>query len=60
MDTDKCTRKAVTTIQLSPTATPGYVHAAKLTEASARRTSELLTLNHSLFHTRWKASFHSA
>ncbi|PPJ51019.1 hypothetical protein CBER1_07835 [Cercospora berteroae] len=39
--------------------TPGYTYAEGLTEGSARLTSELLTLNHDLFHTRWNADFHN-
>ncbi|KAI0199064.1 hypothetical protein F4808DRAFT_471969 [Astrocystis sublimbata] len=46
-------------IQLSPWATPGYTHAVSLTQESADRTSELLTINHTLYHTRWKATFHN-
>ena len=46
-------------ILLSPSDTPGYTHAANLTYDSARRTSELLTVNHSIYHTRWNAGFHS-
>ena len=46
-------------IQLSPGATPGYTHAEGLTEESASKASELLTLNHSLYHFRFNGGFHS-
>ncbi|KAI1456592.1 hypothetical protein F4805DRAFT_431801 [Annulohypoxylon moriforme] len=52
-------RLTSTSVQLSPSGTPGYTHAKALTEESAKRTSSLLTLNHSLYHTVWKASFHN-
>ncbi|OCK72798.1 hypothetical protein K432DRAFT_430891 [Lepidopterella palustris CBS 459.81] len=50
---------AAKTIQLSPHATPGYIHAEGLTEESAKITSELLTINHALYHTRWKDTLHN-
>ncbi|KAL2020282.1 hypothetical protein VTK56DRAFT_8606 [Thermocarpiscus australiensis] len=52
-------RAAATTVQLSPESTPGYTYVEGLTDASAKRVSELLTTNHALFHTRWKATFHN-
>lgn len=51
--------KDIDSVELSVFATPGAVHAEGLTEASAKKTSELLTINHALYHTRWKATFHS-
>lgn len=42
-------------IKLSVTDTPGYTHAEGLTEDSASLASELLTINHNLYHTRWWA-----
>jgi hypothetical protein len=47
------------TIQLSPGSTPGYTHAANLTEESAKRASELLTVNHDLYNTRFNGGLHS-
>ncbi len=49
----------VKTIRLSPASTPGYTHAPGLTEESAKRASELLTLNHDLYHTRFNGGLHS-
>lgn len=49
-----------TRIELSPSATPGCTHANGLTGESAKKASELLTVNHTLYHTRWSAlGFHS-
>jgi hypothetical protein len=50
---------AATRIELSPSISPGHTHADNLTIESAKKASELLTLNHTLYHTRWKATFHS-
>jgi oxidoreductase AflY len=47
------------TIQLTTDGTPGYTHVADLTEESAKKASELLTINHNLYHTRFNAGFHS-
>lgn len=49
----------VKTIRLSPTTSPGYTHAPGLTEESAKRASDLLTLNHDLYHTRFNGGLHS-
>jgi hypothetical protein len=46
-------------IVLLPDKTPGWTHADKLTLESAKLASELLTINHSFYHTRWNAGFHS-
>ena len=51
---------ATTTIQLTTHGTKGYTHAEGLTEESAKKVSELLTINHTLYHTRFNAGFHSA
>ncbi|RDW58255.1 oxidoreductase AflY [Coleophoma cylindrospora] len=51
---------ALNGIQLSPDNSPGYIHAGGLTEESASKTSELLTINHTAYHTRWKQTFHRA
>ncbi|KAI0437218.1 hypothetical protein F4803DRAFT_566241 [Xylaria telfairii] len=48
-----------TTIQLSAKATPGYDHVDGLSDRSAEKVSELLSANHALYHTRWKATFHN-
>ncbi|KFA49996.1 hypothetical protein S40293_05970 [Stachybotrys chartarum IBT 40293] len=40
-------------------ATPGLTHVGGLKEGSAKKASEFLIINHLLFHTRWKATFHS-
>ncbi|KAK4240294.1 hypothetical protein C8A03DRAFT_31597 [Achaetomium macrosporum] len=47
------------TVQLSPSATPGYTHAGPQTEESAKKASELLTANHALYHARWSHTFHN-
>ncbi|RAL16799.1 questin oxidase family protein [Aspergillus homomorphus CBS 101889] len=47
------------TIVLTPETTPGHVHAPNLTSESATLTSQLLTLNHKLYHTRWQDTFHN-
>ncbi|KAK4235626.1 hypothetical protein C8A03DRAFT_17655 [Achaetomium macrosporum] len=52
-------RALTTTVQLSADTTPGYTHVDGLTETSAKKVSDLLTANHALFHTRWKATFHN-
>ncbi|GAB1312818.1 Oxidoreductase AflY [Madurella fahalii] len=49
----------VKTIQLFPSSTPGYTHAPGLTEESAKRASELLTINHDLYHTRFNGGLHN-
>ncbi|KAL2191201.1 hypothetical protein L209DRAFT_40626 [Thermothelomyces heterothallicus CBS 203.75] len=49
----------VKTIRLSPTSTPGFTHAPALTEESAKKTSELLTKNHDLYHTRFNGGLHN-
>ncbi|KAF2800324.1 hypothetical protein K505DRAFT_370324 [Melanomma pulvis-pyrius CBS 109.77] len=50
----------VTHVELSPSSTPGYTHANGLTGESAKKASELLTVNHALYHTRWSAlGFHN-
>jgi hypothetical protein len=51
---------ATTTIQLTIDGAKGYTHAAGLTEESAKKVSELLTINHTLYHTRFNAGFHSS
>ncbi|CAK3875106.1 Hypothetical predicted protein [Lecanosticta acicola] len=56
---DNYPRTAANTVELSPDRTPGYAHAEGLTEASARKTSELLTVNHDLYHNRWNAGLHN-
>ncbi|KAF1952597.1 hypothetical protein CC80DRAFT_596415 [Byssothecium circinans] len=48
-----------TLVQLSTATTPGHTHVGNLTEASAKKASELLTVNHSSYHTRWKGTFHN-
>lgn len=50
---------ATTSVQLSIDATPGFTHVGGLKEGSAKKASEFLITNHNLFHTRWKATFHS-
>lgn len=50
---------AATAVHLSPKTTPGYTHVGGLTDESAKKTSELLTVNHKLYHTRWNLTFHS-
>ncbi|KAK0610577.1 hypothetical protein B0T17DRAFT_500544 [Bombardia bombarda] len=47
------------TVYLSPETTPGFVHVDGLTQDSADKASELLTLNHELYHTRWNGIFHN-
>lgn len=59
MKADYSPTTALKTVQLSPGENPGYTHAKCLTDVSANRTSELLTINHTLYHTRWKQTFHS-
>jgi hypothetical protein len=44
---------------LTPSSTPGFTHAENLSVESANLTSELLTINHDRYHTRWKATLHS-
>ena len=45
---------------LAPSSTHGIAHADELTPESATKTSELLTLNHEKYHTRWSPlGFHS-
>ncbi|CAI7591636.1 unnamed protein product [Penicillium glandicola] len=46
-------------IQLTVNDTPGYTHAAGLTNESAVKTSELLSVNHTLYHTRFNGGFHN-
>lgn len=46
-------------IQLTVKDTPGYTHAEGLSEETAKLTSELLTINHDLYHNRWNAGFHN-
>ncbi|KAF2256105.1 hypothetical protein BU26DRAFT_573978 [Trematosphaeria pertusa] len=48
-----------THVQLSPSTTPGYTHADGLTAESAKKASDLLTINHAAYHTRWKGTFHN-
>ncbi|KAL4898268.1 hypothetical protein BDV59DRAFT_197200 [Aspergillus ambiguus] len=50
---------ATKSIQLTPSGTPGHTHAAGLTAESAKKASELLTINHNLYHTRFNAGFHN-
>ncbi|KAI7974931.1 hypothetical protein EIK77_001684 [Talaromyces pinophilus] len=50
---------ATTTIQLTTHGTKGFTHAEGLTEESAKKVSELLTINHTLYHTRFNAGFHN-
>ncbi|KAK4147652.1 uncharacterized protein C8A04DRAFT_33805 [Dichotomopilus funicola] len=50
---------AATTVHLSPRTSPGYTHVAGLTDECAKKTSELLTVNHKLYHTRWNLTFHN-
>ncbi|KUI67496.1 Oxidoreductase AflY [Cytospora mali] len=50
---------SATKIQLSSTDTPGYTHVQGLTSESAEVTSNILTENHELYHTRWKQTFHN-
>jgi len=47
------------TIRLTVDGTPGDTHAKNLTEESAKLTSELLTLNHEIYHTRFNGGLHS-
>ncbi|KAJ5698626.1 hypothetical protein N7462_000631 [Penicillium macrosclerotiorum] len=47
------------TVQLTADGTSGYTHAAGLTKESAAKASELLTINHTLYHTRFNAGFHN-
>ncbi|KAK4243432.1 hypothetical protein C7999DRAFT_44757 [Corynascus novoguineensis] len=49
----------IKTIRLSPVLTPGFTHAPDLTEKSAKKTSELLTKNHDLYHTRFNGGLHN-
>ncbi|KAK8055194.1 hypothetical protein PG993_000421 [Apiospora rasikravindrae] len=51
--------KGLREVQLSPWKSPGHVHFGKLTVESAQKASQLLTINHTGFHTRWKSTFHS-
>ncbi|KAG6995600.1 cytochrome P450 monooxygenase [Physcia stellaris] len=46
-------------VQLSVALTPGRTHAQGLAEKSASRASELLNLNHNLYHTRFNGGFHN-
>ncbi|KAK2813666.1 hypothetical protein FQN50_000064 [Emmonsiellopsis sp. PD_5] len=46
------------TVHLSPDTAP-YMRSHDLTEKSAAITSKLLTLNHAMYHTRWKDTFHN-
>lgn len=48
-----------TRVQLSTHGTPGHVHVQSRTVESADITSDLLTINHANYHTRWKQTFHS-
>ncbi|KAI1667291.1 Oxidoreductase AflY [Pyrenophora tritici-repentis] len=57
--TAKFSHVASNKVQLSPTTTPGFVHTDGLTEESTKKTSDLLTINHEAYHTRWKATFHN-
>ncbi|KAL3417758.1 hypothetical protein PVAG01_10768 [Phlyctema vagabunda] len=50
---------AITTVTLSADATPGFTHVGSLKEESAKKVSEFLIINHLLYHTRWKATFHN-
>ncbi|KAM0795828.1 hypothetical protein BDR22DRAFT_882871 [Usnea florida] len=55
----KCPQTVSNKIQLSTSATPGYVHTEILTQESAGRACELLTINHTLYHTRFNEGFHN-
>ncbi|GAB7350130.1 hypothetical protein MBLNU459_g0803t1 [Dothideomycetes sp. NU459] len=46
-------------IHLSVDASPGYTHADDLSNDSASKASELLTLNHTLYNTRFNGGFHN-
>lgn len=46
-------------IHVSTDAAPGYTHAEGLTTESASKASELLTINHGLYHTRFNGGLHS-
>ncbi|KAK3690578.1 hypothetical protein B0T22DRAFT_194798 [Podospora appendiculata] len=50
---------ATSRVQLSPATTPGFTHVGGLGEGSAKKASEFLVINHALYHTRWKATFHN-
>lgn len=54
-----CTQTASNIIQVSADASPGYTNAGALTGKSANKVSELLTINHALYHTRFNGGFHS-
>ncbi len=53
------THTATNSIHVSADAAPGYTHAEGLTDESASRASELLTINHGLYHTRFNGGLHS-
>ena len=53
------THTVTNSIHVSTDATPGYTHAEGLTAESASRVSELLTINHGLYHTRFNGGLHS-
>lgn len=51
---------SATHVELSPSTTPGYTHIDGLTTECAKKASDLLTVNHGLYHTRWsELGFHS-
>ncbi|KAF2204078.1 hypothetical protein GQ43DRAFT_438277 [Delitschia confertaspora ATCC 74209] len=52
-------KATATHVHLNPDTTPGFTHAPILTSEGAKLASELLTINHASYHSRWKGTFHN-